>query len=141
MGVKGLRSLISCVEETTLSSLGDNRTILGIDAFNTIYAFLATIRDQSGQPMKSESGRITSPIIGLFNRTVRMLESGIQPIYVFDGKPPVFKEKEIKERKKKKAEQKVLYEAAIDRELSYLIISLRTAGLANNVSGEILLLK
>ena len=37
----------------------------------------------SGQPMKSESGRITSPIIGLFNRTTRMLESGIKPIYVF----------------------------------------------------------
>ncbi len=116
MGVKGFRSLISCVEETSLTSLGEGKILLGIDAFNTIYAFLATIRDSSGQPMKSESGRITSPIIGLFNRTTRMLESGIKPIYVFDGTPPIFKQKEIEARKQKKAEQRAKLEAAIDRE-------------------------
>ena len=29
----------------------------------------------------------------MFNRTVRMIECGLQPVYVFDGKPPTLKVK------------------------------------------------
>lgn len=116
MGVKGLRSLISCTEETSLQILGEKKRIVAIDAYNTIYAFLATIRDPTGQPMRSESGRITSPIIGLFNRTTRMLENGIEPIFVFDGIPPRFKQKELEKRRAKKEEEKAKLQEAVDRE-------------------------
>ncbi|MFX0113548.1 MAG: flap structure-specific endonuclease [Candidatus Hodarchaeota archaeon] len=116
MGVKGLRDLISSAEETSLKILGKERRVIGIDAFNTIYAFLATIRDPTGQPMRSETGRVTSPIIGLFNRTTRMLESGIEPVFVFDGTPPRFKQKELEERRAKKIEAEVKLQEAVDRE-------------------------
>ncbi|MFQ5976628.1 MAG: flap structure-specific endonuclease [Candidatus Heimdallarchaeota archaeon] len=116
MGVKGLRDLISSAEETSLKNLGEKKQIIGIDAFNTIYAFLATIRDPTGQPMRSETGRITSPIIGLFNRTTRMLQSGIEPVFVFDGVPPRFKQKELEERRAKKIEEKAKLQEAVDRE-------------------------
>ena len=32
----------------------------------------------------------------MFNRTIRMLESGVKPVYVFDGKPPTMKSGEVR---------------------------------------------
>lgn len=34
--------------------------------------------------------------MGMFYRTVRMVDNGIKPVYVFDGKPPVLKSGEVK---------------------------------------------
>jgi len=45
-----------------------------------------------------------SHLQGILNRTVLLLEKGIKPIWVFDGKPPALKEGEIAERKKAKEE-------------------------------------
>lgn len=36
-----------------------------------------------------------SHLMGMFYRTIRMLESGIKPVYVFDGKPPQLKSGEV----------------------------------------------
>lgn len=33
--------------------------------------------------------------MGMFYRTIRMLDSGIKPVYVFDGKPPQLKSGEV----------------------------------------------
>jgi hypothetical protein len=33
--------------------------------------------------------------MGLFYRTIRMVENGIKPVYVFDGKPPTLKSGEV----------------------------------------------
>lgn len=33
--------------------------------------------------------------MGMFYRTIRMLEYGIKPVYVFDGKPPQLKSAEV----------------------------------------------
>ena len=33
--------------------------------------------------------------MGLFYRTIRMVENGIKPVYVFDGKPPEMKSGEV----------------------------------------------
>lgn len=33
--------------------------------------------------------------MGMFYRTIRMMENGIKPVYVFDGKPPELKGKEV----------------------------------------------
>lgn len=35
----------------------------------------------------------------MFNRTIRLLENGIKPLYVFDGKPPEMKSGELAKRK------------------------------------------
>lgn len=35
--------------------------------------------------------------MGMFYRTIRMLEHGIKPVYVFDGKPPQLKSAEVSE--------------------------------------------
>jgi flap endonuclease-1 len=81
--------------------------MLAIDAFNVIYQFLSNIREYDGSPLKDKQGKITSHLSGLFYRNVSLLETGVVPIYVFDGKPPALKAKTIKERiaLKEKAEE------------------------------------
>jgi flap endonuclease-1 len=75
------------------------RTI-AIDAYNTFYQFLSIIRDRfTGEPLKDSRGRITSHLSGLLYRTTRLLENGLNLVYVFDGKPPSFKRKTVESRK------------------------------------------
>ena len=59
-----------------------------------------------------EHGETTSHLMGLFYRTIRMLENGIKPAYVFDGKPPQLKSGELAKRTERREEaQKQLTEA------------------------------
>ncbi len=80
---------------------------LAIDAFNAIYQFLALIRRGPGVPLTDRHGRVTSHLNGLLFRTVRLIELGIRPVYVFDGPPPDFKRRTLEERRaiKEKAER------------------------------------
>jgi flap endonuclease-1 len=64
---------------------------IAIDAFNTLYQFLSTIRQRDGSPLMDLNGRVTSHLTGIFYRTSNLMSSGIKPCYVFDGKPPEFK--------------------------------------------------
>ncbi len=86
----------------TLEELHGKR--IAIDAFNWIYQFLAIIRQKDGEPLKDEKGRVTSHLSGLFYRTIRLLEAGAGPIYVFDGEPPAFKKETAQKRKDVRAE-------------------------------------
>jgi 5'-3' exonuclease len=43
----------------------------------------------------------------MFYRTIRMVENGIKPVYVFDGKAPEMKSGELEKRHERRAE--VLY--------------------------------
>ncbi len=56
-----------------------------------IYQFMVVVGRQGEQLLTNEAGETTSHILGMFYRTVRMLEAGIKPVYVFDGKPPELK--------------------------------------------------
>ena len=38
---------------------------------------------------------LRSHLMGIFYRTIRMIENGIKPVYVFDGKPPDMKSDEV----------------------------------------------
>ncbi len=76
-----------------------NKTV-AIDAYNTLYQFLSIIRQRDGTPLKDSKGRVTSHLSGLLYRFTNLLEAGIQPIMVFDGKPPSFKSGTLEERRK-----------------------------------------
>ena len=60
---------------------------LAFDSNNILYQFLSAIRQRDGTPLKDSHGNITSHLLGLFNRTTKILEYGIKPCFVFDGKP------------------------------------------------------
>jgi flap endonuclease-1 len=69
----------------------------------SIYQFLIAVR-QNGENLTNDSGETTSHLMGMFYRTIRMIENGIKPVYVFDGKPPQLKSKELEKRLGRRAE-------------------------------------
>lgn len=64
----------------------------------SLYQFLIAVRLQDGQQMQSDDGETTSHLLGIFYRTIRMVENGLKPAYVFDGKPPEMKGGELHKR-------------------------------------------
>nr|KJB67131.1 hypothetical protein B456_010G176300 [Gossypium raimondii] len=50
------------------------------------------------------AGVILSHLQGMFTRTIRLLEAGLKPVYVFDGQPPDLKKQELAKRYSKKAD-------------------------------------
>ncbi len=90
--------------------------VIAIDAFNALYQFLTTIRQQDGTPLMDSQGRITSHLSGLFYRNINLLTEGINLIYVFDGEPPELKLKEIEERQKAKQIAQEKFEEAKEKE-------------------------
>src|SRR3989344_7621789 len=73
-------------KEISFESL--NGKIIAVDAFNTLYQFLSSIRQYDGSSLQDSKGRITSHLSGLFYRNIALLSDEIKLIYVFDGKPP-----------------------------------------------------
>ncbi len=82
--------------------------ILCVDAFNTLYQFLSTIRQIDGTPLMDSKKRTTSHLSGIFYRNIALLEQGIKLVYVFDGIPPEAKGKTREKRETAKflAEEK-----------------------------------
>lgn len=57
---------------------------------------------------------MTSHIIGMLTRTIRLMENGIKPVYVFDGKPPELKLGELEARRAKRDEAKANLQSAME---------------------------
>ena len=72
---------------------------IAIDAYNTIYQFLSIIRQPDGQPLTDLKGNVTSHLSGLLYRTANLIEAGIEPVFVFDGKPHELKTGTLQKRK------------------------------------------
>ena len=96
-----------------LSDLSGKR--FAVDAYNAIYQFLSSIRQPDGTPLKDFNGNITAHLTGIFYRNARLLENGIRPIYVFDGKPPEFKSDVITERADRKREAEANWKNALEK--------------------------
>ena len=90
--------------------------ILCVDAFNTLYQFLSTIRQPDGTPLMDNKKRITSHLSGILYRNSALLSEGIKLIYVFDGKPPELKFKTHEKRKNFRDAAKEKYEKAKNEE-------------------------
>ncbi|KAI8083318.1 PIN domain-like protein, partial [Gilbertella persicaria] len=107
MGIHGLTKLISehapaAIKSHEIKSYFGRK--VAIDASMSIYQFMIAVRQQDGQLLQNEEGETTSHLMGMFYRTVRMVDHGIKPVYVFDGKPPTLKSGELAKRKARKEE-------------------------------------
>jgi flap endonuclease-1 len=100
------------VRETSLQHYSGKR--LAVDAWNILYQFLASIRGPDGTPLKDSEGRITSHLQGLLNRTGALVEAGVRPVFVFDGKPHQLKSETLAQRSARKEQAQKEYEAAIE---------------------------
>ncbi len=99
-------------KKVALESLSNKK--IAIDAYNTLYQFLAIIRGSSGEHLKDSRGRVTSHLSGLFYRNINLLELGMKLVYVFDGAPPELKAVEIDRRRKQRDEAKRQYTVALE---------------------------
>ena len=105
MGVQ-ISSLVK-KNELEMQSLAGKK--VAIDAYNTIYQFLSIIRDHfTGEPLRDSEGRVTSHLSGLMYRFSNVVQAGVKPVMVFDGKPPEFKWQTTQKRAdiKKEAQKK-----------------------------------
>ena len=73
---------------------------LAVDASMSIYQFLIAMQNREGNAMlTNDAGEVTSHLSGLLFRTAKMLECGIKPAFVFDGKPPDLKKGTLDDRR------------------------------------------
>jgi len=100
MGVN-LRDIISQREADFKELSGKT---IACDALNTIYQFLASIRQPDGTPLMDSKGNVTSHLSGLLYRTTNLIRMGISPVYVFDGKPSELKHRTLEARRERKKE-------------------------------------
>jgi len=90
--------------------------IVAVDAFNTLYQFLSSVRQVDGTPLMDNKKRITSHLSGIFYRNISLILDGIKLVYVFDGKPPELKYKTHEKRGESREIAKEKYETAKSRE-------------------------
>ena len=123
MGVKCLLKFINetpeLIQNVDNSKYKFKRIAIDISIF--IYKIIISVRN-SGADYTNQKGEITSHILGLFNKTIELLNYGIIPVYVFDGKPPNIKNKTIENRKqiRKKALEKLEQAITIEDKIKYL---------------------
>ncbi|KAM5534982.1 hypothetical protein V8D89_011355 [Ganoderma adspersum] len=109
MGIKGLTALLvehapKAIQEHEIKTLFGRK--VAIDASMSIYQFLIAVRQKDGELLTNEAGETTSHLMGFFYRTIRMVENGIKPAYVFDGKPPELKAGVLSKRLERREEAK-----------------------------------
>lgn len=106
----------SLVEAKEIELIELSGRAIAIDAFNILYQFLSIIRDRmTGEPLRDSKGRVTSHLSGLLYRNSNLLEVGIKPVFVFDGKPPEFKQSTIEARAERKKDAEKKWKEAVER--------------------------
>ncbi|KAI9583000.1 flap endonuclease 1 [Glossina fuscipes] len=114
MGILGLSKLIAdicphAIKESDIKNYFGRK--VAIDASMCLYQFLIAVRAEGAQ-LTNVDGETTSHLMGMFYRTIRLLENGIKPVYVFDGKPPISKSGELAKRAERREDaQKALEKA------------------------------
>lgn len=115
MGIKSLTSLIQkkspeSIKTISLYTLKGKKVAIDTNIF--LYRSLANVR-ANGDYLRNKDGHVVSHIVGMFNNAMKYLQFGIEPIYIFDGKPPIEKKEVLDERKKKASESKELSEKSL----------------------------
>ena len=88
---------------------------MAIDTYNIAYQFMSAIRQPDGYPLCDSRGRTTSHLTGLLHRSASLVEAGIEPIFVFDGKPHPLKRATLDERKARRDEAEKEWREAVER--------------------------
>ncbi|TDG41537.1 hypothetical protein AWZ03_012043 [Drosophila navojoa] len=116
MGILGLSKLIAdlaplAIRESEIKNFFGRK--VAIDASMCLYQFLIAVRSEGAQ-LATVNGDPTSHLMGMFYRTIRLLDNGIKPVYVFDGKPPDLKAGELAKRAERREEAEKALKVATD---------------------------
>lgn len=122
MGIKNLVKLLKeypdLIETTNIKKYKGQK--IAIDISIMLYQVIISVRN-SGADLTNKQGEITSHILGLFNKTIKLLNNGILPVYIFDGKPPELKRNVLNNRKiiKEKAREKMSTAKTEEEKIKY----------------------
>jgi len=87
-----------------------------VDSFNVLHQFLALIRARDGTPLMDGEGRVTSHLVGLAYRTTRLVSDyNMRLVFVFDGRPPSLKQREVEKRREARRRAEEEYAEAVSR--------------------------
>ncbi len=93
---------------------------VAVDAFLTAYQFITSLRargrGQDGGPLRDPDGNPVSHLMGFLDRATVMVEAGIDPVFVFDGRPHELKFETLAGRKARKDLAKEKWAAAVEAE-------------------------
>ena len=122
MGIKNLLKFLNNFPDLIIEKNINQYTgkKIAIDISILLYQVVISVRN-SGADLTNKQGKITSHILGLFNKTTKLLMKGIIPVYVFDGKPPEIKRRILDMRKniRKKAEEKMANAVSQEDKIKY----------------------
>ena len=104
MGIKNLFKIIKTESKDSIKRI-DFKNIhmrrIAIDTSIVLYQYVVAIRSR-GADLETKDGRKTSHIYGILSKAIGLLEKGVLPIFVFDGKPPEIKRGTLDSRKEKR---------------------------------------
>ena len=103
MGIKGLRKFIDKYAKSAITEFKTDELkgkTIALDASILLYEFVIAIRNSKYDDLKNNAGISTSHIHAIIMKTLFFLKKKINPIYVFDAKPPSIKLNTLKERSK-----------------------------------------
>ena len=93
---------------------------VAVDAFLTAYQFITSLRargeGKDGTYLRDSSGRPVSHLMGFLDRSAALIEAGIDPVFVFDGRPHELKFETLAGRKERRVNAVEKWEAAIEAE-------------------------
>lgn len=111
MGIKNLSKIIKKYHTPITQKMSFYRTKkIAFDASLLIYQCLNAIRADGEQLSFNDAS--TSHISGMFYKVINMIEAGIKPIFVFDGKPPNIKSNLIAKRNLRRETAEKKYQEA-----------------------------
>lgn len=104
MGIKNLFKIIKSESKDSIKKI-DFKNIhmrrIAIDTSIVLYQYVVAIRSR-GADLETKDGRKTSHIYGILSKAIGLVEKGVLPIFVFDGKPPELKRETLDSRKQKR---------------------------------------
>lgn len=104
-----LRDLVES-EAIEMKDLSGQR--VAVDVFLNAYQFITSMTGENGKPL-SYNGKPVAHLMGFLDRTTVLISEGIDPVFVFDGRPHELKLETLKGRKDRKLEAKSRWDAAI----------------------------
>ena len=106
-----LRDLANA-ESIDLSDLAGEK--IGVDVFLSAYQFITAMTGEDGRPLSDSKSRPVAHLMGFLDRATILIASGIEPVFVFDGKPPDLKRETLDDRRARKNVAKKKWEDAIE---------------------------
>ncbi len=108
--------LTPIITKKTLSLEDLKSRSFAVDGFNVLHQFLALIKANDGTPLMDSEGRVTSHLVGLAYRTTRLISDyNMRLVFVFDGRPPSLKQREVEKRREARHKAEEEYAEAVSR--------------------------